>query len=165
MSIEFKDEPVPLVTVKEDGQLEISFEGLDFLSNLKNKKIAVLSINGPPKQNKTLLANSFIPFSPAFNSSESTPGLVMWGKPITLENGTELIIIDSQGLDKTLPHQCSQKLFIINLLLSTCFIYTTEQQINENSVQTLSYFFHYTFISPLINLGSRRSRASVRWRI
>ena len=140
MSIEFKDEPVPLVTVKEDGQLEISFEGLDFLSNLKNKKIAVLSINGPPKQNKTLLANSFIPFSPAFNSSESTPGLVMWGKPITLENGTELIIIDSQGLDKTLPHQCSQKLFIINLLLSTCFIYTTEQQINENSVQTLSYF-------------------------
>lgn len=140
MSIEFKDEPVPLVTVKEDGQLEISFEGLDFLSNLKNKKIAVLSINGPPKQNKTLLANSFIPFSPAFNSSESTPGLVMWGKPITLENGTELIIIDSQGLDKTLPHQCSQKLFIINLLLSTCFIYTTEQQINESSVQTLSYF-------------------------
>ena len=140
MSIEFKDEPVPLVPVKEDGQLEISFEGLDFLSNLKNKKIAVLSINGPPKQNKTLLANSFIPFSPAFNSSESTPGLVMWGKPITLENGTELIIIDSQGLDKTLPHQCSQKLFIINLLLSTCFIYTTEQQINENSVQTLSYF-------------------------
>ena len=140
MSIEFKDEPVPLVTVKEDGQLEISFEGLDFLSNLKNKKIAVLSINGPPKQNKTLLANSFIPFSPAFNSSESTPGLVMWGKPITLENGTELIIIDSQGLDKSLPHQCSQKLFIINLLLSTCFIYTTEQQINENSVQTLSYF-------------------------
>ena len=140
MSIEFKDEPVPLVTVKEDGQLEISFEGLDFLSNLKNKKIAVLSINGPPKQNKTLLANSFIPFSPAFNPSESTPGLVMWGKPITLENGTELIIIDSQGLDKTLPHQCSQKLFIINLLLSTCFIYTTEQQINENSVQTLSYF-------------------------
>ena len=140
MSIEFKDEPVPLVTVKEDGQLEISFEGLDFLSNLKNKKIAVLSINGPPKQNKTLLANSFIPFSPAFNSSESTPGLVMWGKPITLENGTELIIIDSQGLDKSLPHQCSQKLFIINLLLSTCFIYTTEQQINESSVQTLSYF-------------------------
>ena len=140
MSIEFKDEPVPLVTVKEDGQLEIAFEGLDFLSNLKNKKIAILSINGPPKQNKTLLANSFIPFSPAFNSSESTPGLVMWGKPITLENGTELIIIDSQGLDKTLPHQCSEKLFIINLLLSTCFIYTTEQQINESSVQTLSYF-------------------------
>ena len=140
MSIEFKDEPVPLVTVKEDGQLEIAFEGLDFLSNLKNKKIAILSINGPPKQNNTLLANSFIPFSPAFNSSESTPGLVMWGKPITLENGTELIIIDSQGLDKTLPHQCSEKLFIINLLLSTCFIYTTEQQINESSVQTLSYF-------------------------
>ena len=103
MSIEFKDEPVPLVTVKEDGQLEIAFEGLDFLSNLKNKKIAVLSINGPPKQNKTLLANSFIPFSPAFNASESTPGLVMWGKPISLENGTELIIIDSQGLDTSLP--------------------------------------------------------------
>jgi hypothetical protein len=35
----FKDAPLQLVTIKEEGDFEITLEGINFLSALKNKKV------------------------------------------------------------------------------------------------------------------------------
>jgi len=40
----FRDEPLQLVTIKEDGDFEITVEGINFLSALKNKKVNKYSL-------------------------------------------------------------------------------------------------------------------------
>lgn len=35
----FIDQPLQLVTIKEDGDFEITVEGINFLSALKNRKV------------------------------------------------------------------------------------------------------------------------------
>jgi hypothetical protein len=35
----FKDQPLQIVTIKEDGDFEITMEGINFLSALKNKRV------------------------------------------------------------------------------------------------------------------------------
>ena len=37
----FKDQPLQIVTIKEDGDFEITMEGINFLSALKNKKVSL----------------------------------------------------------------------------------------------------------------------------
>jgi len=37
----FKDSAIQIVTIKEDGDFEITVEGINFLSSLKNKKVII----------------------------------------------------------------------------------------------------------------------------
>jgi hypothetical protein len=45
MEDNFKDQPLQLVTIKEDGDFEITVEGINFLSALKNKKVIIILHN------------------------------------------------------------------------------------------------------------------------
>ena len=39
MEDNFKDSPIQIVTIREDGDFEITVDGINFLSALKNKKV------------------------------------------------------------------------------------------------------------------------------
>ncbi len=39
MEDNFKDAPIQIVSIKEDGDFEITVDGINFLSALKNKKV------------------------------------------------------------------------------------------------------------------------------
>lgn len=39
MSDDYKDEPLQLVALKDDGMLEITVEGINYLSSMKNDKV------------------------------------------------------------------------------------------------------------------------------
>lgn len=132
---EYKDQPIQLIDLKEDGTLEISEQALDFLSALSNQKISILSINGPQGQGKSVLANTFIEQF-KFKCSGGTSGIWMWGTPIELENKSKLIIIDTQGIKKDDP--ASLKIGILSLLLSTCFIYNTKNEIDDTTIELFS---------------------------
>ena len=43
MDNKFKQEPLQLVAIKEDGMIEITSEGINFLSLLQNEKISIIS--------------------------------------------------------------------------------------------------------------------------
>ena len=74
---------IQFIDIKEDGTIEISSQAIKLLSSLKNQKIAIVSINGPPQQNKTSLLNSFHE-SVLFNSNISTKGLWLWNSTQSL---------------------------------------------------------------------------------
>jgi hypothetical protein len=38
----FRDQPLQIVTIKDDGDFEITVEGINFLSALKNQKVKIL---------------------------------------------------------------------------------------------------------------------------
>ena len=127
---------IQFITIKEDGALEVSLEAIELLSSLKNQKIAIASINGPPKQSKTAFLNAFHE-SISFNTNAPTEGMWLWNSPIELANGVKLLVMDTQGLDKNAN---SQKMFKLSILISTCFIYKTTSAIDSSAMEFISYF-------------------------
>ena len=140
---EFKEEPVQLVSIKDDI-LETTSEAINILTGLKNKKLAILSINGPMGSGKSTLANKLINKSDSgFKVREKMEGIWIWGKPIILEDDIRLLILDCQGInndDKDNSNNINQKLFILSVLLSTCLVYVTKEELTENKINDFLFF-------------------------
>ena len=132
-----QDEAIQLITVKDDGILGITIEAINLLSSFQNKKIAVLSVTGPSQSGKSSLFNTFLHNDKAFQSH--TKGLFIWNKPIELENDMILLLIDSQGLSNY-KDAVEQKLFMLNILLSSCLMYNTCGAINEDKVSEIETY-------------------------
>ena len=148
-SYEFKDEPIQLVYI-EDGMIEPTTDAINMLTALKDQKISVLSINGPLSSGKSSLANKILNKNmTGFKSGEKTQGIWIWGNPIKLENGTKLLVLDFQGLNKDDDENISHKLFILSVLLSTCLIYNTSGELNDSIIND---FVYYTDLTNKINL-------------
>ena len=57
-----------------------------------------------------------------------TRGLWAWGRPIPIENGSHMIIIDSEGfgsVEKDRELNIDLKIFTLCVLMSSCVIYNT----------------------------------------
>lgn len=137
----FKDQPLQLVTINDEGDFEITVDGINFLSALKNKKViqynfinqlAILSITGPYRSGKSFLANLTMSKMNGFKTGSTinacTRGLWVWGRPTTLTEDTSLIIMDSEGLgsvEKDRELNIDMKIFTLCVLMSTCIIYNT----------------------------------------
>ena len=136
---EFQEEPFQIITVNDDGILEITIEGINFFNKLNNEKLSILSINGTPESGKSFLGNSLIGKMKGFKC-ETTKGLWVWGKPINLENGSKLLIFDSQGLNKKDRDSISQKIYILNILISNYIIYNTKGEVNDEILKDFILF-------------------------
>ena len=148
LSNEFKDEPIQLVLTR-NGLLETTTEAINILTSLKNEKICTLSINGPLGTGKSFLANYIInKKNLGFKVGEKTEGIWIWGNPISLNNGVKLLIFDCQGLIKN--DKTSFKLFMLNILLSSCIIYNTQGELNNDVINDFIYF---TDLSKKINIS------------
>ena len=136
----FEESPLQIVTVKEDGIIEITIEGINFFNKLINQKLSILSINGESQSGKSFLANSLLGRMNGFKY-DKTNGIWVWGKPINLENGVKLLIFDSQGLNKNEKDNIiSQKLYILNILISNYIIYNFKGNINEEMINDFIFF-------------------------
>ena len=137
---EFKDEPIQVV-LASDGRLETTAEAINILYSLKNQKLCILSINGPLSTGKSSLANKIIDKNnQGFIVKEKTQGIWIWGNPITLNNGAKLLILDCQGLNKSEDDEISEKLYILNILLSTYIVYNTEGELTNEKIKDFIYF-------------------------
>jgi hypothetical protein len=153
---EFKEEPIQLV-ISSDGILETTTEAINILTALKNEKLCILSFNGPLSTGKSTLANRIInKESQGFKIGEKTKGIWLWGKPIPLDNGVKLLILDCQGLEKS-DDKTSCNLFLLNVLLSTSIIYNTKGELTENIINDFGYF---TNLSEKVNINSENDNKS-----
>ena len=149
---EFKEEPIQLVISSEDI-LETTTEAINILTALKNEKLCILSINGPISTGKSTLANNIIEKTEqGFKVGEKTEGIWIWGKPITLNNGSKLLILDCQGLVKSENDKISYKLFILSILLSTCVVYNTQGELTEDIIND---FINNTNLSEKVKINNK----------
>ena len=160
-SYEFKEEPIQLVSIK-DGILETTAEAINILTGLKNSKLAILSINGPLGSGKSTLANNLInKKDTGFKVGEKMEGIWIWGKPLILDNGTKLLILDCQGINinnKDDKNNINQKLFILSILLSTSFIYITKGELTNNMIDD---FLSFADLSKKINVEEENSNTQI----
>ena len=148
----FKNEPMKLLYVNENGLIDITTEATDYLSSLKKEKLCIVSIIGPRNSGKSKLLNSFLKIdNNGFNINE-TKGLWIWGKPLELENNKKLLILDCQALEND---DVSLRLFLICELLSTFIIYNTKGEINDNLIND---FFKFLDVSKTINIYSQGNK-------
>ena len=158
----YRDRPIKLVDIKEDGIFEITSEGIRFLSSLKNQTIAVLSVTGPYRSGKSFLANLIMNnmggFKVGATINACTKGLWVWGRPIPLSQNKKLIILDSEGLgsvEKDRTGNIDMKIFTLSVLLSSCLIYNTKHAISEDKIEELS---NVANLSKRINISKDKKK-------
>ena len=158
----YRDRPLKLVDIKEDGLFEITSEGISFLSSLKNQTIAVLSVTGPYRSGKSFLANLIMNnmggFKVGATINACTKGLWVWGRPIPIPGNKKLIILDSEGLgsvEKDRTGNIDMKIFTLSVLLSSCLIYNTKHAISEDKIEELS---NAANLSKRINISKDKKK-------
>ena len=158
----YRDRPLKLVDIKEDGLFEITTEGISFLSSLKNQTIAVLSVTGPYRSGKSFLANLIMNnmggFKVGATINACTKGLWVWGRPISIPGNKKLIILDSEGLgsvEKDRTGNIDMKIFTLSVLLSSCLIYNTKHAISEDKIEELS---NAANLSKRINISKDKKK-------
>jgi hypothetical protein len=107
--------------------------------------LAILAITGPYRSGKSFLANLLMNQMSGFKTGSTvnacTRGLWIWGRPIPLENGSNLIIMDSEGLgsvEKDRELNIDLKIFTLCVLMSTLIVYNTKHAISEDKIEELS---------------------------
>jgi predicted GTPase len=91
-----------------------------------------VALTGPYRSGKSFLANLLMDKMSGFKTGATvnacTRGLWAWGRPLPIENGSNMIIIDSEGLgsvEKDRELNVDMKIFTLCVLMSSCVIYNT----------------------------------------
>ena len=119
---------------KEKIILEITNDGMDYLNKWNSSLIGIISIIGPKDSDKSSLANLIVGDKAAFDISESTEGIYMWGQPIAHQENTDLLVLDTESLYKPINANTSydRNTFILSSLLSSIMIYNTQESISDS---------------------------------
>ena len=159
------DKPILLLNEK----LELSKEGEDYIKNMSDKKISIISVIGPKSSGKSFLSNQLVGiFNNGFeigslqNKNECcTKGLWTWGKPVSQDN-KNILILDVQGFQTESEEQINlnQKFFNLINLISSNVIYNykkddeSEQnnEINESVLKNSIDFFTKLIQNENLNL-------------
>ena len=91
-----------------------------------------------------------------------TRGLWVWGRPIPLENGSQMIIMDSEGLgsvEKDRELNIDLKIFTLCVLMSTSIIYNTKHAISEDKIEELSTVANLTKRINFQNLSEENTNS------
>ncbi|ODM96571.1 Atlastin [Orchesella cincta] len=158
-----------MVNNKIDGNgklLVVISHLLAILSQIGNKPVALISINGKQRSGKSFLANQFIKYLKFRDEGDTawldknlksdfewrddlervTSGIQVWHEPLYAKfNGKEIgvIVMDTQGLhDKNTSSQGNSIIFGISVLLSSVFIYN-EKHLADDSLQYLQTYLEY----------------------
>ena len=113
--------------------LEVTNEGMEYLNQLNSNKIGIISVIGPEKSEKSYLANLILGDKAAFDSSKQTSDIYMWGQPIAQGENTDLLVLDTEGLNKAINSKTNydKEIFILSCLTSSIMIYNTNDTIQE----------------------------------
>ena len=138
---------IPLITIEPQfdnddiGSLELTTEGMEFLLSTKHIGISILSIIGPSKTGKSLLSDFIIGEQDAFPSSKETKGICIWGKPIKFDNGSILLVLDTEGLcNPKSKKYFDKKIMAICMLISSLVVYNSNENVS-NLVETFNSIF------------------------
>jgi len=133
--------PLPLVRIDEQGACRVEPDAARVL-NLLEGRLAVVGVAGLYRTGKSFLLNRLLGFQNAFEIGPTvnpcTKGLWIWGQPVELEPGFNLIFIDTEGLGSTQrTATCDMQIFSLCILLSSLFIYNSMGAIDEMAIEDL----------------------------
>jgi len=149
----------------------ISEEAREIFSNkFQNIGIGIISLVGKYRTGKSFLLNRVLLDQKKENGFDVGPtikpctkGIWMWTEPKWVENSHSLekfpvFMIDTEGLgayDEEINHDT--KIFLVAILISSLFIYNSFGNIDENSINSLSFILH---LSKTIKISESSTMSS-----
>ncbi|GAB9468731.1 Guanylate-binding protein [Globisporangium polare] len=149
--------PIPFVLVADDGSFSVNPEACERIERIKGK-LVVIAVAGLYRTGKSFLLNLLVRHAHKVESkgvaadamdsagfavggtvNACTKGIWMWGEPIVMEDGTNYLFLDTEGLgsvDREQTHDT--RIFALALLLATNFIYNSRGVIDGNAIEDLS---------------------------
>ncbi|DBA05133.1 TPA: hypothetical protein N0F65_004983 [Lagenidium giganteum] len=158
--------PIPFVIVGDDGSFSVNEEACERIEAIKGK-LVVIAVAGLYRTGKSFLLNLLVRHAKGIDASSATAtaadaaaadakimengfavggtvnactkGIWMWGEPIVLADGTNVLFLDTEGLgsvDREQTHDT--RIFALALLLATNFIYNSRGVIDGNAIEDLS---------------------------
>ncbi len=151
-----------------NGNLVIKEEALKIIQNLKGD-VAVCIVVGPLRTGKSFILNLLLNQNNGFelggDISSCTRGIWMWNIPIKHKNKHgefNLILMDTEGLgssDRAPEHD--NKIFVLSLLLSSCFVFNTKNAIDRDAIKKLGIMADLSkFIDSSIGENQEKNSAS-----
>ncbi|EAS02056.2 amine-terminal domain guanylate-binding protein (macronuclear) [Tetrahymena thermophila SB210] len=121
----------------------LTSEAQQLLQQIGERNVAVLVIAGPQRTGKSFLANRFLKQMDGFaigpTTNPCTKGIWIWSRPVKLNDTTDMIILDTEGLNSVQRDQTiDMKIFSISVLLASMFIYNNLGHIDEQAIENLS---------------------------
>jgi hypothetical protein len=134
-----------------------------------DSNLGIISVAGKYRTGKSYLLNHILldlkpgqGFGVGPTINPCTKGLWIWSEPMDLETidgeHIKVLLIDSEGLgafDEDTNHDT--KIFLLALLMSSCFVYNSVGSIDENAIQNLSLIVN---LSKQLNLAEDEEELS-----
>lgn len=129
-------------------QYEVDEEAKEYLNQIESP-LGVLSIGGMYRDGKSYLLNQILGIDHAFEVGhtirDQTKGIWIWSKPMQLKKGDKtimnVVVMDTEGICSIYKDNDEKDvhIFILNLLLSSCFMFNTKTTINSASMSSLNF--------------------------
>ena len=146
---EEKPKAILFIECTEEG-FQVTEEAKQILMKYSNKHLGLISIVGKYRTGKSYFINKILlektnqdGFKVGPTINPCTKGLWMWTETIKSQNpetpDLEFLVVDCEGFggcDEDSNHDA--RIFLLAILLSSFFIYNTQGNIDENSLETLS---------------------------
>eukprot|EP00743_Colponemidia_sp_Colp-15_P008693 GILK01009463.1.p1 GENE.GILK01009463.1~~GILK01009463.1.p1 ORF type:complete len:932 (-),score=224.61 GILK01009463.1:83-2848(-) len=145
----FIEQAIPFITIDGSGKFQVSASAVDMLSRLRATKLCIVAIAGPMRSGKSFLLNRLLGRMKGFEVGGSvnacTKGIWMWGKPIHLDEETDVLLLDTEGLGSYDRSQSEDvRLFALSLLLSSLLIYNRIGHLDESALDEMAVMLHLT---------------------
>lgn len=164
--------PVQIISVDQDGIIQLHKENLQNIllaSNVKDKAVAVVSINGAARKGKSFLMNFLLRylyhdgksnwmgddktplkgFDWTTSMDPNTKGIYLWDEAFmvpTTSGGEEMavLLMDTQGaFDSESTNDLTANIFALSILTCSVQIYNVSENLQENDLQHLQFVAEY----------------------
>mmetsp|Transcript_102706 Transcript_102706/g.273174 ORF Transcript_102706/g.273174 Transcript_102706/m.273174 type:complete len:540 (-) Transcript_102706:197-1816(-) len=161
----FRASPLQLIRIDEGGVCHVEPDAARVLNGIEGQ-LAVVGVAGLYRTGKSFLLNRLLGFQDAFEIGPSvnpcTKGLWIWGQPVELEPGFNLIFIDTEGLGSTQrTATCDMQIFSLCILLSSLFIYNSMGAIDEMAIEDLHLVLNLAKIIHARGAGGKGGSSSI----
>jgi hypothetical protein len=151
---ESRGRAVPFV-IYQNKKFIVTDEAKEVLCGKDYKNIGIISLVGKYRTGKSFLLNRVLLDQKKENGFDVGPtirpctkGIWMWSEPLLIENNHckekfPVFMIDTEGLgayDEEINHD--SKIFLIAVLISSLFIFNSFGNIDENSINSLSFILN-----------------------
>mmetsp|Transcript_49410 Transcript_49410/g.139954 ORF Transcript_49410/g.139954 Transcript_49410/m.139954 type:complete len:806 (-) Transcript_49410:201-2618(-) len=142
---------IPLITSDDNGRYTVHDEAVEILNAIPSP-LAVIAVAGKWRTGKSFLLNSLLGLNGKPDSfvvgntvHACTKGLWLWGRPLTLPDGLNVLFVDSEGLGSTSRTQTEDtQIFSLAVLLSSFFIWNSRGVIDGGALEDFGLVVNLT---------------------
>ena len=139
----FQEQPLRLLSIDQEGVYHLVPETLAMIASISHP-LAIVSIGGQYRTGKSYLLNRVVlnrseGFQVGSTINSCTKGLWVWGKPLIGKTAKgeliNILVVDCEGFGSTEEEvNYDTKLFALNMLITSCFLFNSVGAIDEGSI-------------------------------